>query len=135
MAGQNRTRASDNTGLSEDNDCVQNITAEKRKTGYVTIMDLQRLRKSSDKKTTAKKTDTPQRRKKNIETTVPPSGNIKKYFTKKTIEIPGTVILRSERDRDTKKTTIKTGCGDEEIRSKKSLRQTDNVVVDDECAE
>ena len=140
LAGQSQTRASDNTGLREDNDCVQNITAGKRKTGYVTInginlMDIQRQRMSSDKKTTTKKTDSPKGRKKNIETTVPPSSNIMKYFTKKTIEIPGTVIVRSERDRDTRKTTIETGCGDEELRKKKSLRQTDNVVVDDECAE
>ena len=57
LTGQSQTRATVETGLSKNKDCVQNITAEKMKTGYVTVngvnlMDLQRLRKSSDKKTT-----------------------------------------------------------------------------------
>ena len=140
--GQSQPRASVVTSLSENKDCVQNITTEKMKTGYVTVngvnlMDLQRLRKSSDRKTTVKKNNTPQRSKKNLETTVPSSGSIKKYFIKKTKDISGTVMERREgdKDKDTKKTTLKTGCGDEEVRSKTGLRQTDNVVVNDECAE
>ena len=140
VTGQSQTRASNHTGLGESKDCVKNITAGKRKIGYVTVngvnlMDLQRLRKSSVEKTTVEKTGTPRGRKKNTETTMPSSGNIKKYFTMKAKEISGTVNMRSGVDIDTKKTTTKTDCGGEEdIRSKRSVGQTDNVV-NDECVE
>ena len=101
----------------------------------INLMDLQRLKKSSLKKTTVGKTESPQGRKKNKETTMPSSGNIKKYLTVKTNEISGTVNKRSELDKVTRKTTDKTDCGDkEDMNSKRSVRQTDNMVKD-ECEE
>ena len=138
VAGQSQTRATVQTEGSRSNDCVQNITAVKKAMGDVTVngvnlMKLQRLRQNSDSQTTVKKKDTPQGKRKNLDTVVPSSGNIKNYFTKKTTNISGTVSERSDLDKDIRKTTPQTHSGEEDMRRKTVVRQVDNVVRKDEC--
>ena len=134
--GQSQTRATVQTGVSGNSECVENITAVKMTTGYVTVkgvnlVEVQRLRKISDSQTTSKKKNTPKRDRKNITTTTPSSGNIKNYFVRKTPGISGTVVERSDPGEGSKKTT---DIGDEEVKRKSVVRQADNVVRNNECA-
>ena len=118
---------------SEFNDCEQDITAKKKTTGYITVnginmMELQKLRKTSDIKTTGKKkSTTPQRRKKKNDMPTPSSASIKIYLVRK--KVSGCVD-EGVSDKETEKTNIQEDIADnsEELRRKTVTRPTISAV-------